>query len=643
MTSDVEPLVEVFKPIHVGPVVVRNRIFVSAHLTNYARDGLSTSRLTDYYAARAMGGAGLIFSESVSIHPSSRHSVNCIDLWWDEACAGLQEICAAVHAHGARFFVQLLHTGRQQDMVNSVSGPMGPSATRDPAHDVVPHEMSQQEIRTIVSAFADAAERAVAAGADGIEIHCTNGYLLQQFLSPWSNLRKDEYGGDFAGRLRIVGEIIEVTRQRIGSTAAIGARIAADEYVDNGIDEDLGLEIGAAIGSLGVDFLSVASGVHSNIHTSIPPMGTPAAPLREFCGRLKTRTSVPVLTSHRIKTLQLAEEILQCGQADMVNMARAHIADPFIVAKAMRGAESDIRPCIGCMQGCVGRAAWGMTCLVNPAVGTAAEVAMEPTTVPLRIAVVGGGPAGMQAALTLARRGHATTLFEAQAELGGALRLAASLPGRHEFQELVEWQKLQLSRDVAVRLNTRFETEMSGQFDTIVVASGAHERVASSSFPCDSPVYGLQDAMTLEGLEGKGVLIVDSADHRMKAFALADKMLLAGAKPIIVAMGASVGAHLDPVNRSAWKARPDARRVRTVSFGKVDRVAGGVAHMSHEGWQIDVDGIGAVVLIEPQISDDLGLRLAQCVRLPIHVIGDAFAPRTALEAMHHAHEVAMKI
>lgn len=633
-----DQLRHVLQAIDIGPVTIRNRVLIASHSTHYNRDGRATTEMGDYYEIRARAGVGLIMSESCAVHPSAQTRPHIVRLYEQESIAGLRAINDRIHAHGARSFCQLFHPGRQ--FTNIVSrAPVAPSALSTSADR--PHELSTAEIAELVEAFALSAEHAVRAGFDGVEVHCANGYLPEQFMSPWSNLRHDEYGGALENRLRFVVEIIAAIRRRIGHDAALGLRVNSHEYMAGGYGEDEGERICLALAGEPIDYLSIAAGVHASIHTSIPPMGTPLAPLREFCARIKAQVRVPVFTSHRVLDLVMAERLLADGAADMVSMVRGHIADGELFAKTLRGEADRVQPCVGCLQGCIDRGV-PMTCLVNPGVGRSSETLSLPAARPLRIAVAGGGVAGAQAALTLAARGHAVDLYEAHPQLGGTLRLAASLPGRDEFLRLLAWQERELGvRGVTVKLNTPFPAGAAAGYDALLVATGASEHPPALDFPCAARVLGLRAALSYQPAQDETVLIVDRSDFRHLALLLARQIMERGGRAVVIALGQPVAAKLERVNKTALVAQAFYKQVRTVSFAKVLAVDAHNARVQHEGWELDIAHGGTLVVIDkPQANDSLEQAAsAAAPQCKILSIGDAFSPRSSLEAMQDAHTV----
>ena len=636
-----------FSPVRIGNVTIRNRILSTGHLTHFAGvDGMPTQRLIDYHVERAKGGIGLVVTESMSVHPTSWHSPYVIHLWDDRVVPKLRELVSSVKEHGATIFCQLHHAGHRQLSVSSRMPVPAPSEVLFPDRRETPHVLTPKEIKDLVKAFGDAAERAVAAGYDGMEVHLAHGYLLGQFLSPWSNRRTDEYGGSLENRMRFPREVLrEVVRRAPG--LPVGVRLNGDDFKDGSNNADDLREIALALEKEGLAYIGLSVGRPGYFPNAYPSMHYPLGPFVYLAAALKEKARVPVYTSHRIKDPQQAETILQSGHADMVAMTRALIADPELPNKARRGRTQAIRPCIGCLQACAAnlRQRVPIGCFTNPAVGREAEFALQPAFAPKKVTVVGGGPAGAEAALVAAQRGHVVQLYEAAEKLGGKLHIAAKLPGREELLDFVRWQEAELKRlHVPVHLNARFTLDnvVQGGFDCIIVATGATYGRPTWLVPT-VPHYNIEEAIDLQGVEGKRFLVIDE-DYHNKALHVGELLAERGSDVTLFAAD-DLAVDLDPVNKTLALDRAKAAGVRFISKGTILGFSGRTAHVTHEGWELTLRELDGIVVVQRPVAEDSLYREVQ-QRFPevnVRVIGHAAAPRLTHDAIFDAYRVALEI
>jgi 2,4-dienoyl-CoA reductase-like NADH-dependent reductase (Old Yellow Enzyme family) len=641
-----EPL---FHPLKVGSIEVRNRVVLGAHLTQYNYDGRATQRWTDYLTLRARSGVGMIVTECCAVREDGLKGLQALRMWEEEAIPGLARATASVHEEGAKIFCQLGHPGSMILPYAAIQAPVAPSSIFDPAFGTA-HELGVSEINDLVRSFGLCASHAMRAGFDGIELHLAHGDLMQQFLSPATNRRVDAYGGALDNRLRFVREIVACIRSQIGAAGVIGVRINIREERLGGYDHMEGERACVVLAGDGVDYLSITAGGPASPArpggsiTTIPPMGSPLTPLREYSAQIKRLVSVPVVVSHRIRDLDTAARLIGEGSADLVSMVRAHIADGQIIAKTLRGEAGRVRWCIGCLEGCIGRNGV-LTCLVNPAVGKDEGSSMPSASPRRKVAVVGGGVAGMQIAIDLDLRGHAVRLFERNSFLGGALRAAANLPDREELLDIVRWQTSELAlRDLPIHLGTEFDPSDAKDFDVVVLATGARERSPQSQFPCDARVLNVSEHQSRPVTAGDRILIVDRSDYYNLALLLAIDIVRKGGFAHIVSVGLPVASKLEPQNKGPLMLNPAMKDVLLTSSGRVIKVTNHVATIiqdKHE-WTAPVD---EVLLIDSRVSEnslETKIRSAS-PKCEVLTIGDAFAPRSALEAMHDAHALGLRI
>ena len=469
-------------PLELGPITTRNRIVFSAHLTNYARNGKPTEQHAAYYAARAAGGTGLIITEEHSTHPTDWPYEKLIHGFNRDVIPGYRTITDAVHRHRTPIFAQINHNGGQASSMFSRLPVWAPSAVADPLFREVPKAVDRAEIDEIVAGYAVVAEHCAEGGFDGIELQCSHSSIVRGFLSPATNRRTDDYGGSLQNRSRLLTEIVAAVRHVVGNRLALGVRLCGDELIENGTTIDDAVEVAKIVEATGqVDYINTSIGVataslfmiEASMH--IPPgyaMFIPSA--------FRKAVDLPVVGVGRFKDPQQAERALAEGHCDLVGIVRGQIADADFAAKARAGATDEVRLCLSCNQECVGRMGlnrW-LGCIENPRTGREAEgvgtVRIVPR--PKNVMVVGAGPAGLQAAIAAARNGHSVTVYEQQPQAGGQVRLAASVPNRAEFgdmirNQLTECRRLGVTIEYGVGVWPGLVAEK--QPDQVIVATGA--------------------------------------------------------------------------------------------------------------------------------------------------------------------------
>ncbi len=474
-------LSRLFSPIQIGSMEVKNRIVMSPMHTDYgSQDGTVSDRLRDYHVARARGGVGLITLEMCTVSELEPYMPRTIGLSHDKFLPSLKDFTQAVHEHGAKIIPQMAHPG-PESLAPYFYGTdtKGPSPVMCHTTKKMCQEMSIEDIQAVVVEFGEAARRAREAGFDGVELHAAHSYMLVgSFLSGLRNRRSDRYGGSIEARSQLALEVIASIRQRAGEDFPIVMRISGDEYMPGGRTLRETQFIVPILADAGVTAFHVSAGVYP--HTSwrvMPPTGSPLGSNVALSAGIKKVVDVPVMVVGRINDARFAEDVLRNGEADMVVMGRALITDPELPNKAREGRFEDIAPCIGCGQGCIGRKPHTpMTCLVNPAVGKEAEMAIEAVAEPKRVMVVGGGPGGLEAARVAALRGHEVHLYEREPKVGGQFNLAAIAPRKHELGKLIHYLVVQVEKAGGViHLNSEVTPELVAEVapDVVILATGS--------------------------------------------------------------------------------------------------------------------------------------------------------------------------
>jgi 2,4-dienoyl-CoA reductase-like NADH-dependent reductase (Old Yellow Enzyme family)/thioredoxin reductase len=646
-----------FEPLDLGPVTVKNRIVRSAHGTL-----LGGEKLIAYHEARAAGGVALSTLEATGVHSNAP---SILPLHSDDVIPFYRELSDRMRPYGMRMFQQIYHPGsatRPRKSAFQISA----SAIPNPMVGGIPMEMTEPQIAEMVEYFAHAARRCRDGGLDGVDLHASSGYLIEQFLSPANNLRTDRYGGSLENRMRFLMEILHAIRAEVGDEFCVGIRLPNEEYIPGGLTSEDNAEIATIVEPL-VDYVSLHMGSYWRFHKLLSPMDDPLGhemPANEVITRVVEK---PTIVVGRIMTLDHASHIVESGAADMVSMVRALIADPELVNKARAGREAEIRPCIGSNFGCVGQlmSSGRLSCVVNVAAAQEHAVSFEPegpAPVLKRVLVVGGGPAGLEAARTAALRGHDVHLHEATRQLGGQVSIAATAPHRSDIGAITEWQTSEIERlGVTIRLNSLVDPDVIAEIapDEVIVATGSMPRrdgfqlstpVAPVSGHDLSHVYSSWDIFGFGGrAEVRGPAVVFDDTGSFEAISVADALLEAGVKVTMIGRQESIGSSLPYP-----PATVEAARERLMS-GDFDFIGGHYLQgITPEEVIIGVPftervravPAGTVVMVTHNHPNrELPEYLAASDDQPwnVHLIGDVTGTNGIMAAIHQAAEVARAI
>ena len=653
-----------FTPLRLGPVTVQNRIVFSAHLTNYAADGLPTEQHAAYYAARAAGGAGLIITEEHSTHRTDWPYEKLIHGFNPAVVDGYRRITDAVHAHDVPILAQINHNGGQASGLYSRLPVWAPSPVPDPLFREVPKAVEPHEIREIIDGYALVADHCMAGGFDGIELQCSHSSIVRGFLSPATNRRDDHYGGSLHNRARLLLEIVDAVRDAIGGDRALGVRICGDELIEGGTGIEEAVEVARLVDATGqVDYINTSIGVATaTLYMIEASMQVPPGYALFIPSAIREAVGVPVVGVGRFKDPLQADRALAEGLCDLVGVVRGQIADPDFAIKARSGHATDIRTCLSCNQECVGRMGlnrW-LGCIENPRTGR------ESTMLPFpekrsKVVVVGGGPGGLQAAVTAAERGHRVVLFERNDCLGGQALVAATVPSRAEFFDIARNLIVAARREgVDLRTGTEATAEAvrAERPDAVVVATGA--RPARPWWAGDHRrVVDVRDV--LEGRVhpwGRVVIVDELGFHQATSTAelLADR----GCEVEIVTNGMVVAQDLGiTLDLETWNVKAHAKGITQ----SVDLVPMGVADADADAEGQEGGGDGPVVLtlqhhptgtdrhrgcdwvvcaVHQQPEDALWREL-RAAPFPVHRVGDCLSPRRAHAAIVEGHRVAVAL
>ena len=644
-----------FSPLRIGPVTVRNRIVFAAHLTNFAIDGCPSDQHTAYYAARAAGGAGLIITEEHSTHPTDEPYEKLIHGFNRAVIPGYRAITEAVHAYGVPIFAQINHNGGQASSMYSRLPVWAPSAVADPLFREVPKSVEISEIREIVAGYGLVAANCVEGGFDGIELQCSHSSIVRGFLSPATNRRTDDYGGTLANRSRLLLEIIATVRAEIGRDRALGVRLCGDELIEGGTTIEDAIEIARLVEASGIaDYINTSIGVAtSTLFLIEASMQIPPTYAHFIPSALRAAVKLPVVGIGRFKDPVQAERALEEGVCDLVGVVRGQIADPEFGIKARAGETESIRTCLSCNQECVGRMGlnrW-LGCIENPRTGREAVLSPPAPSRSRRVYVVGAGPAGLQAAITATGRGHQVTLFERADRTGGQVRVAATVPSRAEFFDLVRNQFALAKRmGVDIRLGIDVDAAFlrAEHPDVVVLATGARPQRPGWAGTLDR-VIDVRDVLEGRANPQGSVIVVDEVGFH-QATSTAEVLADRGCTVEIVTNGMVVGQDLGiTLDFETWNMKARIKGIRQstdlVSMGVGATESGGVRlHLLHHptGAMRDVECDWVVCAVQQVPEDDLWCDL-RGAPFEVHRIGDCLTPRRAHAAVIEGERVALQL
>jgi 2,4-dienoyl-CoA reductase-like NADH-dependent reductase (Old Yellow Enzyme family) len=647
------------QPITINRLEIKNRIVRQAHGTEFGH-GKLVEETIQYHLARAKGGVGLSILEVSSVHPSSWIGT----IWsWDKSIVdGYHRLSDAVRPSGMRMFTQLWHGGHNWPNSDG-SPPWAPSIVPSP-WGIVPIAMTKLQIDTLVEAFAQSAIWSRDGGMDGIELHFGHGYLLTQFLSKTTNRRTDDYGGSFENRMRFPLEVMRAVRSAVGPDHPVGIRIS-DEYIEGGLSTvecEQAVRMVCAESGL-IDFVDASSGSYYSVQQMLPTMDMPPRSMLPISGVIAAAATVPRMVCGRFQTLDDVDQALREGVADMVGLVRPMIADPDLVAKTLTGRADEVRPCISCNQGCVAgilSPERRMMCTVNPAVGreaTLSEGLIQRAATAKKVLVIGGGPAGMEAARLAALRGHRVTLMEARPHLGGAVAIAMRAPKARQIGDIANWMERELYRlGVQVRTSTYVETSdiVAESPDVVILATGSLPRMdgIQAQVPVDHVpgidrrhVHSSHEIFTLEPRRlGQTAVVLDDQGH-YEAIGVAEYLIEQGLAVTFVTPLNAFAPKMELPQRSGAAL---GRLRRGGAFTLLTRTQLVRIEESHCELR-DIDAhlpisvpADTVVLITTNLANN-GLfdelrALPKVSAVPdIRLIGDALAPRDLLVAIREGH------
>jgi 2,4-dienoyl-CoA reductase (NADPH2) len=638
-----------FEPFNVGRLQLANRIVVNPHGTSMVRDGAITDDDIAYYVARARSGPALIIGGAIIVHPTSALRLRSLVEGYDpRVLEGLKRRADAIHAHGVKTIGQIVHLGREMIGAETSYAPCAPSALRTSRDPYPPHVLEENEIATLVQAFGQTAANLERSNHDGVEIHAAHGYLVAQFLSPATNHRSDAYGGTAAKRLRFLREVIDSIRNQCREDFVLGIRLSADEEIPDGLGIQDTARIATELARLGtVDYLSITLGTRGYY---VKDVTQPEATAARAARIIRDASGLPIIVGQRITTPDLAEQLLANGDADLIGMARAFIADPDWAGKAARGEAHRIRPCIGVNQDC--RAFFPhLHCAVNPLAGRETHPEFRETWAASsrRIAVIGGGPGGLEAARVAALRGHAVTLFEATDGVGGQFLYASSVPHRQGLRRFLDYLRGEL-RELGVRteLGMRVQTaaDLGKEFDVAVVATGATAKPLEENYPGQNVITWF-DVLAKGAPSPRGnarAVLVDDGSAFWWTYGVAEALAEAGWRVLVATPSSVIAAAIPAESIGPLLARLGRAgteyRVLTVLSDVVD----GAAHlMNVTSGAEEVAACELVVVQTGRIPVPGPTHNLKMTGMEVHMIGDCVTPRRMSHAVFEAQRLARSL
>lgn len=626
---------ELFAPFEIKDTKLKNRIVMPGLASFLIKDdGSITDKTVEHYRRRAAGGPAMVIVEACAVSSEGIVSSHQARIYDDRFLEGLSRIATVMRSEGAVPAVQIHHGGRQTSARTIKRKPLAPSNLPCPTikGDVEP--LTIDGIQEIIMKFGDAAERAVQAGFDLVEIHGAHGYLINQFLSKFSNIRDDEYGGDTSGRTRFAKEIVEEVRGRIGKAFPISFKISAQEFVPDGLNVEESIEILKILVDAGVDIVQVSAGNDATPEWICQPMFMEKACLAESAGKIKEALNLPTMAVGRINDPMVANRIISEEKADLVCIGRGLLSDPEMPKKAEEGRLEDIRSCIACntcMESIFRKGR--VECLVNPTLGREKEMEIRPTTDPKHVMVIGGGPGGLNVAWVAAKRGHNVHLYEKQSTLGGQLNLGSITNYKKEILSLINFQIHQIKKyGVNSYLNRNVTPDLVKEKnpDVVVLATGSYPAIPAVPGADNENVLSIPEVFQAEKpLQGKIAVVGGGATGCETAHYLAEN----GSDVIIVEQLPKIGGELESITKKVMIRELKNSHVRIMPGHRLDRVeANGLFVTTDDGRETFLEADWIVMAVGNKSDKSLYDEI-RGYGIPVHQIGDCLEPRSAKAAI----------
>lgn len=646
------PYPHLLSPIQIGRTTVKNRVFMPPLSTNLADKGYVTDALAAHYAARAKGGVGLIVTEVTTVEPTYIYLPGDMSICDDSYIPGWRKLTGAVHQYGTKILPQLFHPAYMAFPIPGTPRLIAPSNVGPYYAKEAPRAVTKEELQVIIHQFGEAAKRVQTAGGDGVEIHAAHAHgLLGGFLSPLYNKRTDEYGGDINGRLRLTLEVIAEVRRQCGEDFIIDVRLSGDEYTDGGQNLNDAVYVAKQLEKAGVDFLHVSGGTTVMRGSSIPAPGTPMGSHVRLAEEIKKQVSIPVATVGRITEPWLAEELIANGKTDICMIGRANLCDPEFVTKAEESREEDIRPCIGCLR-CLNGIMFGkrVSCTVNPSLEPGNEDTLTPAQIRKNVLVIGGGPAGMEAAFVAKKRGHHVVLCERGKELGGQLRTAAVPIAKQDLTKVTKYMARKLEQAGAeVRLNCPVtEDLLRGEFAGYeVIACAGAAPIVPQAFTGFKQWMTADDVLAGRAFPGRKVVVLgggavgcETADYLAP---LVNDLFPRNREVTVLEMASGVMLTESGPGRSLLVQRMQRKGVELICGAKVERIDENAIVYTKDGQEHTISDADTLVLAVGYRSDPALEKLLKACGMTYHIIGDAQKPGNLKDAITQGYETAKEL
>jgi len=641
-------LKNLFSEINIGSMVIKNRLLMPAMSINFGidKDDNITDQLTQYFVTRAKGGVGMMLVGGGAVHPLGLEVPDLPKLWKDSCIPSLQKMVNEVKKYDVKFGMQIMHGGRQSSFENRIA----PSAIPAPAvvKGPPPKEMNINDIKEAISSFGDAARRSKEAGFDFIEIHGAHGYLVSQFLAKNSNTRQDNYGGDFQNRVRFILEVLKDIKEKTGSNFPVGIRINGNDYIDNGFTLDESIELAKILEKAGAAYLHVSAGVYGSKELTIPSMYVKHGCFVHLAEAVKKEVSIPVITVGRIKSPEMADQIIKLGKADMVAIGRSLIADPEYPNKAKQGKISEIRPCIGCCLGCIHSVLQKEpgSCVVNPDVGREYLIKdNDKTDSSKKVLIIGAGPAGLAAARMAAIRGHNVIICDEQSHIGGMAKYASIPPGRSEIMDIINYFINELKRlKVELRLNTSINENLVDSINPqeVIIASGSLPElpVIKGLFQTKMELLTVIDILSGNKITGDKVIIIGGGQA---ALVLTDFLAQKGKQIVVLNRKNHFAEEMSSNDRFYLRQRLKNDNVNLIKQVSIQKFSDDNVVIKSKGEKKVLEGFDTVVIAEKMTPIIKIKELFKNKKMSVNVIGDAKNPRIIMYAISEAEEMARNI
>lgn len=639
---------KLFSPINIGTMTLNNRLVVPAMGTNQCNSDNSVSdRLIEYWSTRARGGWGLLIVEVTAVAPDGLASEHVPAIYDDKYIPGFKRLADEIHKTGAKIGIQLHHAGRETDP-RFVGGQLrAASPVKCPTIQVLPKELSTEEVYELIEQYGDAAVRARKAGIDCVEVHGAHGYLIANFMSPHSNKRLDEFGGNFNNRMRFPIEIIRNIKRKAGNDFPVIFRLSGEENVPGGRTLEESKIVARMMEEAGVDAIHVSTGSYGSVTDIVAPASYPNGYLLKHVEEVKKVVHVPVIGTGRIYHPLMADNAITTKQADLIAMGRQSLADPEYPNKVFTGALDEIAPCVACLQGCLGNTipigdVLTAACMINAFCCREVEKLDAPAEIKKDLVVVGGGPGGLEAAWLAAKRGHKVTLYEKDEQVGGNLRIGAIPPYKQEFFSAIQYFKTMGHKyGVEFRLGQEADVEkiMADKPDIVILATGSKPIIPN--IPGMDKVNTMTAEEVLLGTkEAKGkVLIIGGASVGCE---VADFLGEYGHDISVVEMLSSLGNGLEPAVKLTLFERLKKYNVNLMTNSKVVKFEDNQVVLEVDGQEESLSGFDTIVFATGYKSFN-NLEEGLKDKVEVHVIGDAKETRDAYNAIHEGAKIASQI